>query len=212
MWLNTRLRHERTSISRNLYSTFITPWADQSAAHIVEPDFHLPACYNVQPPPPGPNKAAAFSDETLFFMFYSSPRDALQEVAAQELWVLSFNFFPGYPNIYQMNSISFNRNWRYHKDLRHWITKETGTSPSQKVQGGEQGTYTYWDPENWQKERKEMTVLYAELEEKTIPAFMPGPGLVPSHSVQPQNQTLGQGPAQQTQQQRGSFQMGMAGL
>jgi CCR4-NOT transcription complex subunit 2 len=72
---------------RNLYSTFITPWADQSAAHTVEPDFHLPPCYNVQPPPPGPSKAAAFSDETLFFMFYSSPRDALQEVAAQELYV-----------------------------------------------------------------------------------------------------------------------------
>jgi hypothetical protein len=74
-------------VNRNLYSTFITPWADQSAAHTVEPDYHLPGCYNVQPPPPGPNKATAFSDETLFFMFYSSPRDALQEVAAQELWV-----------------------------------------------------------------------------------------------------------------------------
>lgn len=70
---------------RNLYSTFITPWADSSAAHTVEPDFHLPGCYNVQPPAPGPGKAAAFSDETLFFMFYSSPRDALQEIAAQEL-------------------------------------------------------------------------------------------------------------------------------
>jgi hypothetical protein len=69
----------------NLFSTFITPWADQSAAHTVEPDFHLPACYNVHPPAPGPAKVAAFSDETLFFMFYSSPRDALQEVAAQEL-------------------------------------------------------------------------------------------------------------------------------
>ena len=75
---------------RSLYSTFITPWADSSAAHTVEPDFHLPACYNVAPPPPGPNKAAAFSDETLFFMFYSSPRDALQEVAAQELYVATF--------------------------------------------------------------------------------------------------------------------------
>jgi CCR4-NOT transcription complex subunit 2 len=169
--------------SGNLYSTFITPWADQSAAHTVEPDFHLPACYNVQTPAPGPGKAAAFSDETLFFMFYSSPRDALQEVAAQEL---------------------FNRNWRYHKELRQWITKETGTPPSQKVQGGEQGTYTFWDPENWLKERKEMTVLYADLEEKN------GNGLVPPHTAQPQNQTLGQGQIQQ--QQRGTFQMGMTGL
>jgi CCR4-NOT transcription complex subunit 2 len=70
----------------NLYSTFITPWADQSAARTVEPDFHIPQCYqNVHALPPGPGKAASFSDETLFFMFYSSPRDALQEVAAQEL-------------------------------------------------------------------------------------------------------------------------------
>ena len=54
----------------------------------MEPDFHLPACYlSVQAPPPGPAKAAMFSDETLFFMFYSSPRDAMQEVAAQELYV-----------------------------------------------------------------------------------------------------------------------------
>jgi len=74
---------------RNLYPTCITAWADQSAAHTVEPDYHLPGCYSVQPPPPGPNKAAAFSDETLFFMFYSSPRDALQEIAAQELFVHS---------------------------------------------------------------------------------------------------------------------------
>ncbi|KAF8527030.1 hypothetical protein BU17DRAFT_74080 [Hysterangium stoloniferum] len=140
----------------NIYSHFITPWSDSAAAGTVEPEFHLPACYNVQPPPPGPSKVAAFSDETLFFMFYSSPRDALQEVAAQELW---------------------NRNWRWHKDLRHWLTKETGTPPSQKVPGGEAGTYTFWDPEAWAKERKDLTVLYADLEEKSIPAFVQGPGL-----------------------------------
>ncbi|KAI0315595.1 hypothetical protein OF83DRAFT_1164717 [Amylostereum chailletii] len=136
----------------NLYSTFITPWADSSAAHSVEPDFTLPECYDVQPPPPGPSKAASFSDETLFFMFYSAPRDALQEVAAQEL---------------------YNRNWRFHKDLRVWLTKESGTAPSQKVQGGEQGIYTFWDPDNWCKERKDMTVLYADLEEKSQAAFRP---------------------------------------
>ncbi|KAJ7465216.1 NOT2 family protein [Mycena latifolia] len=162
--------------SGNLYSTFITPWADQSAAHAVEPDFHLPACYaSVHAPPPGPSKASAFSDETLFFMFYASARDALQEVAAQELW---------------------NRNWRYHKDLRLWITKESGTAPSAKVPGGEQGLYTIWDADSWGKEHKEMSVLYAELEEKNVPAFVAGPGLVP----------VGQQGAQappQPQQQRG---------
>ena len=72
---------------RPLYSTFITPWADQSAAHSVEPEFHLPSCYAVNAPPPGPQKAQAFSEETLFYMFYAHPKDALQEVAAQELFV-----------------------------------------------------------------------------------------------------------------------------
>lgn len=71
----------------------------------------------------------------------------------------------------------WNRSWRYHKELRVWLTKESGTSTSQKVPGGEHGTYTYWDPENWEKARKEMTVLYADLEEKTLPLFAPGPTL-----------------------------------
>ncbi|KAJ7037799.1 NOT2 family protein [Mycena alexandri] len=167
----------------NLYSTFITPWADQSAAHAVEPDFHLPACYaSVHAPPPGPSKASAFSDETLFFMFYSSARDALQEVAAQELW---------------------NRNWRYHKDLRLWITKESGTAPSAKVPGGEQGLYTIWDAEAWGKEHKEMSVLYAELEEKNSPAFVVGPGLVLQQQVQSQQQQQVQSQQQQGQPGRG---------
>lgn len=166
----------------SLYSTFITPWADSSAAHTVEPDFHLPTCYNVAPPPPGPGKASVFSDETLFFMFYSSPRDALQEVAAQEL---------------------FNRNWRYHKELRLWITKETGAPSSAKIPGGEQGTYSYWDPEDWTRARKEMTVLYSDLEDKHTPVFGPGQTLqlAQPQSAQGQPQQPQQ-PQQQQQQQQ----------
>ena len=80
-------------LRRSIYQNLITPWSDASAAGTVEPEFQLPPCYNVQPPPPGPQKAASFSDETLFFMFYASPRDALQEVAAQELYVLFFLTF-----------------------------------------------------------------------------------------------------------------------
>ncbi|KAJ8474159.1 hypothetical protein ONZ45_g16046 [Pleurotus djamor] len=181
--------------SGNLYSTFITPWADQSAAHSVEPDFHLPACYAVTAPPPGPSKAAAFSDETLFFMFYSSPRDALQEVAAQEL---------------------YNRNWRYHKELRLWITKESSNVMVQKVPGGEQGAYTYWDPEMWQKERKELTVLYADLEEKSAPTFLPGPTLVLAsvqngqQQQQQQQQLQQQGQVQQSQ--RSTFPLSMGAM
>ncbi|CAL1713590.1 unnamed protein product [Somion occarium] len=184
--------------SGSLYSTFITPWADSSAAHTVEPDFHLPACYSVQPPPPGPGKAQAFSDETLFFMFYASPRDALQEVAAQEL---------------------YNRNWRYHKDMRLWITKETGTSPSQKVLGGERGSYSYWDPENWEKNRKEMTVLYSDLEEKSHPVFVHSQTLQLANAATTTTPGGAAASAQQSQPQQmvgarvgGFSQMGIAAM
>ncbi|KAG1809026.1 hypothetical protein EV424DRAFT_1424173 [Suillus variegatus] len=178
----------------NLYSTFVTPWADQSAAHSVEPDFHLPPCYSAQPPPLGPAKAGAFSDETLFFMFYSSPRDALQEIAAQELW---------------------NRNWRYHKDLRIWITKESGSAPSSKIPGGEAGTYTWWNPDDWCKERKEMSVRYADLEEKTVAAFVMGPGLVlaqPGQTIPGQQQVQGAAGQQGGVQSAGQARMQMAGI
>ena len=75
-----------------------------------------------------------------------------------------------------------------------------------------------------------MTVLYIDLEEKSQPAFMPGPGIVPSHPASGA-QTPGGGPAQQQQHsvaqstqlgvqlpnqgpavQRASFQMGVVGL
>ncbi len=118
--------------------------------------------------------------------------------------------------------VRYNRNWRYHKELRLWITKESGMAPSQKVQGGEQGQYTCWDPENWAKERKEMTVMYADLEEKTHPAFAPTQNLVLSQNAS-QAQSVGQHQAAQSQlpgqvsqghlptSQR-SFPISMAGL
>ncbi|KAG8903893.1 hypothetical protein FRB99_002593 [Tulasnella sp. 403] len=132
----------------HLSSMFVTPWTDSATAQSVEPEFHLPLCYNVQAPPPGPQKVASFSDETLFFMFYSSPRDTLQEVAAQEL---------------------YNRNWRYHKEARVWLTKEAGQSPLHKDASHERGTYTFFDPERWEKVKKEALIMYDKLEERALP-------------------------------------------
>ncbi|KIY52419.1 hypothetical protein FISHEDRAFT_28425, partial [Fistulina hepatica ATCC 64428] len=159
----------------SLYSTFVTPFTDMASTAVnVESEYHIPACYNVNAPPPGPTKAQAFSEETLFFMFYAHPQDALQEVAAQEL---------------------FNRSWRYHKELRCWITKDGSQKVTQQVPGGEAGSYVIWDAENWTKQRRDMTVLYAELEDVKVPVFAPAPTLqlatkLPAHqaSVHPQAQ------------------------
>ena len=80
---------------------------------------------------------------------------------------------------------------------------------------GELGKYTCWDPENWAKEQKEMTVLYNDLEEKSVPAYLPGSGLVLAPSAT-QPQTVSQQQAQLTTQPslptRATFQMALAGL
>ena len=121
--------------SDSLHASFITPWSENNmlASLQVEPDFVLPSCYNVQPPPPAQSKVASFSDETLFFIFYSTPRDVLQEVAAQEL---------------------YSRNWRYHKELHVWLTKEQNTEPTHKTPTYERGTYVFFDPASWDKVSK----------------------------------------------------------
>ncbi|KDN46994.1 hypothetical protein K437DRAFT_223345 [Tilletiaria anomala UBC 951] len=152
--------------SEPLSASFLTPWSELATAAgagdgaaggaatmaaggvgapLVEPDFHLPSCYNVQPPPPAQTKIGNFSDETLFFVFYSAPRDVLQELAAQEL---------------------YNRNWRYHKDLHLWLTKEQNTEPTQKTPQYERGNYVFFDPGPWEKITKNFTLYYESLEEK----------------------------------------------
>ncbi|ORY76947.1 hypothetical protein BCR35DRAFT_305711 [Leucosporidium creatinivorum] len=130
----------------NLYSTFITPWSDSKAASAlnIEPEFHLPSCYNVQPPP-AQTKIGNFSDETLFFIFYSQPRDAMQEMAAHEL---------------------YKHNWRYHKELRLWLTKEAGTEPTQKTSSYERGSYIIFDPTVWERVRKEFVLEFSALESR----------------------------------------------
>lgn len=132
----------------NLYSTFLSPWSPTTPTQLaqIEPEFTLPACYNVQPPP-AQSKLGNFSDETLFFIFYSCPKDVMQEMAAHEL---------------------YKHNWRYHKDLRLWLTKEAGTEPTQKTQSYERGSYIFFDPTLWERVRKDFVLVFESLERKNI--------------------------------------------
>lgn len=44
----------------------------------------------------------------------------------------AFCLFPDY---------SYKHNWRYHKELRLWLTKEAGSEPIQKTATYERGSY-----------------------------------------------------------------------
>ncbi|KAG5439124.1 hypothetical protein PCANB_001423 [Pneumocystis canis] len=134
---------------RPLYMSFLSPWMDSNATKgWSEPKFHLPACYNVQLAPPPLSKIRNFSDETLFYIFYSMPRDAMQEAAAQELT---------------------NRNWRYHKELKLWLTKEPGVEPIQRTPQYERGQYIFFDYMLWEKLKKEFLLIYDALEDRFTP-------------------------------------------
>src|SRR5271154_286900 len=64
--------------------------------------------------------------------------------------------------------IRYNRNWRYHKEHRFWLTKEFGTDPITKTPSFERGNYIYFDPDSWEKVKKEFVLVYDALEERPM--------------------------------------------
>lgn len=120
--------------SRPLHTSFASPFVASMPGVPLEQDFALPACYNVANVQPLQTRIPSFSDETLFYIFYSQPRDLLQEVVAEEL---------------------MGRKWRYHKIERCWLTRdETYPGPVDVDRGvSERGVYLLWDPASWKKVR-----------------------------------------------------------
>lgn len=57
---------------------------------------------------------------------------------------------------------SFNRDWRYHKEERVWITRAPGMEPTLKTNAYERGTYYFFDCLNWRKVAKVNTNTYSQ--------------------------------------------------
>jgi CCR4-NOT transcription complex subunit 2 len=117
--------------SEPLSQSIWSPWDDLPARPDV-PQYTLPECYQVHNVQVIENKLSNFTDETLMFMFYNNPQDIQQIVAAQEL---------------------ANRNWRYHKKIQLWLTKDDMMMPQQLGGGSERGYYIFFDPKVWARER-----------------------------------------------------------
>ncbi|KAM0115128.1 transcriptional regulator [Aspergillus fumigatus] len=117
-----------------LHTSFASPFVASMSAVPMEQNFSLPACYNVANIQPLQTRIPSFSDETLFYIFYSMPRDIMQELAAEEL---------------------MGRKWRYHKIERCWLTRdETYPGPVDvEPRVSERGVYLIWDPTTWKKIR-----------------------------------------------------------
>lgn len=83
------------------------------------------------------------------------------------------------------------RNWRYHKELGLWLTKETDengrpvqafrrTSPNAL----DRGVYVFFDPTTWQKVKREWTLSWDAIEERSQ---APQPSLPPQQQQQQQS-------------------------
>ncbi|KAJ5363079.1 hypothetical protein N7541_003923, partial [Penicillium brevicompactum] len=133
-----------------LHTSFASPFVSAMSAVPLEQDFSLPACYNVANIQPLQSRIPGFSDETLFYIFYSMPRDIMQELVAEEL---------------------MGRKWRYHKLERCWLTRdETYPGPVDVERGvTERGVYLLWDPVSWKKIRREFILRYEDLDNRLDP-------------------------------------------
>ncbi|GFS53053.1 CCR4-NOT transcription complex subunit 2 [Nephila pilipes] len=135
--------------TENLYPSFAGPWAE----HPCRPqdiDYHVPSEYLVNQnirDKLAPVKLNRYGEDLLFYLFYMFSGDVLQVAAAAEL---------------------YNRDWRFHKDDRVWITRVPGMNPTEKCPSFERGMYYFFDADNWRKVAKEFHLDYERLEERPI--------------------------------------------
>lgn len=107
-----------------LYSFFNSPFTDHPSA--IESQFVTPRCYVMHPPSLKPEHLSKYQLETLFYMFYTAPRDIKQACAAQEL---------------------YRREWRYHGELMLWL-KPRGAQ--ELMLGHPNVPFQYFDAGKWE--------------------------------------------------------------
>ncbi|ESQ36120.1 hypothetical protein EUTSA_v10007092mg [Eutrema salsugineum] len=125
--------------TENLHKTFGSPWSNEPSKD--DPEFSIPQCYFAKNPPPlHQGLFTKLLVETLFYVFYSMPKDEAQLYAANEL---------------------YNRGWFYHKEHMLWFIRNG--EPLVKTNAYERGSYLCFDPNSFEIVQKENFVLYYEM-------------------------------------------------
>ena len=134
--------------SSPLHTQLLSPFSLQAPSRPLDMNFHIPACYNVANVQPLQQRISGLSEDTLFYIFYSMPRDIHQELVAEEL-----------------NA----RKWRFHKAEKMWVTRDESYDAPREVEPGvsESGTYLWWDWQNWKKVRRSCVLRYSDLDDRT---------------------------------------------
>ncbi|KAC9696444.1 hypothetical protein E3N88_45389 [Mikania micrantha] len=105
--------------AESLYRTFGSPWTDEPVKG--DPDFTVPQCYySKQGLALNQRYFSKFQLNTLFYIFYSMPKDEAQLYAANELC---------------------NRGWFYYREHRLWFMRSPNMEPLVKTNTYERGSY-----------------------------------------------------------------------
>ncbi|KAK1357355.1 putative NOT transcription complex subunit VIP2 [Heracleum sosnowskyi] len=130
--------------AENLHKGFGSPWSDEPAKG--DPEFIVPQCYYAKQPPSLYHVYfTKFQLDTLFYIFYSMPKEEAQLYAANEL---------------------HNRGWFYHREQRRWFMRAANMEPLVKTNTYERGSYISFDPNTWETIPKDNFVVHYDLVEK----------------------------------------------
>lgn len=134
---------------QSIHGLFMTPFSsDTCLSSGEEGSPNLPACYTSLPTK-GQSplvRMRSMQEDTLFYIFYSMPRDVMQEGAAQEL---------------------YSRGWRFHKEFKLWLVKDPSHVPNSTAQPEssdyERGVYIFFDPSTFSRVKLERVVYFDHL-------------------------------------------------
>ncbi|XP_027181310.1 probable NOT transcription complex subunit VIP2 [Coffea eugenioides] len=130
--------------SESIHKKFASPWSEEPAKG--EPEYSIPTCYYAEQLLALKQSCfSKFRPETLFYIFYSMPKDEAQLYAANEL---------------------YNRGWLYHRELRLWLARTKNMEPLVKTPTYERGSYFSFDPNTWETVRKDNFVLQYDMIER----------------------------------------------
>ncbi|XP_065185880.1 CCR4-NOT transcription complex subunit 2-like [Sycon ciliatum] len=150
-----------------LCSSFTSPFSD-GPTRPQDIDFGVPEEYNTNNlirDKLAPIKLHRYGEDLLFYLYYHSSGDLLQLAAAAEL---------------------YQRDWRYHKEQKVWLTRATGMDTPLTVKNTlyETGRYYVFDVTTWRKAVHDMHIEYDQLEETPhLPKSYQGGGGGSHHST-----------------------------
>ncbi|KAK5093904.1 transcriptional regulator [Exophiala xenobiotica] len=131
-----------------LLRSYAGPFAPPNAfaPRPLDTDYTIPDCYIVHNVAPIQQRISGFTEDTLFYIFYTSPKDIIQEEVATEL---------------------MSRKWRFHMGEKMWLTRDDTTNNPVILEKDvcEQGYYIWWDFRNWKRIRKMYILRYEDLDD-----------------------------------------------